>query len=357
MSLAHHKPCSPQFTSNFLQHQPPPATHNLQPPHLSNMPSYQERTEVNDQVKQKQIQESEFPESSLAKWFRSLCGKLDRIPITPVSSLDFEDLIRNCSIATPRSELDHRRLESEARLVTESCRFTAMDSKELVYFIKQGLALPFGPKVASQVCTKTVEAIDELALTYPPSEPHKKDRRWDYLKTTHNILGVYRFANWFETGTSGHELNAIVKFFRQNSILVQILCLLFSIIDPTTYRSYWSTFQNDSLASSTLFFHVSRRACFHRLVLLRNLQADAHKDCSEVPNGWVALVCWGDFSGGNLVFPDLGVKLDFQPRDIVFFRSRLLEHFITDFEGERSSMIFSARGDSNTQSPGTTDAL
>lgn len=39
----------------------------------------------------------------------------------------------------------------------------------------------------------------------------------------------------------------------------------------------------------------------------------------------------------NLVLPDLGVKLDFKP---VFFRSGLLEHFVTDFEGERSSMVF-----------------
>lgn len=87
-------------------------------------------------------------------------------------------------------------------------------------------------------------------------------------------------------------------------------------------------------------FKVSRRACFHGLALLRNLQVDAHKDRSDVPNGWVAMVCWGDFSGGYLALPDLGVKLDFKPGDIIFFRSRLLEHFVTDFEGERSSMVF-----------------
>ena len=52
------------------------------------------------------------------------------------------------------------------------------------------------------------------------------------------------------------------------------------------------------------------------------------------------MVCWGDFSGGYLALPDLRVKLDFKPGDIIFFRSRLLEHFITDFEGERSNMVF-----------------
>ena len=85
---------------------------------------------------------------------------------------------------------------------------------------------------------------------------------------------------------------------------------------------------------------VSRRACFHGLALLRNLQVDAHKDRSDVPNGWVAMVCLGDFSGGYLALPDLGVKLDFKPGDIILFRSRLLEHFVTDFEGDRSSIVF-----------------
>ena len=87
-------------------------------------------------------------------------------------------------------------------------------------------------------------------------------------------------------------------------------------------------------------FKVSRRACFHGLALLHNLQVDAHKDQSDVPNGWVAMVCWDNFSRGYLALLDLGVKLDFKPGDIILFRSRLLEHFVTDFEGERSSMVF-----------------
>lgn len=37
---------------------------------------------------------------------------------------------------------------------------------------------------------------------------------------------------------------------------------------------------------------------------------------------------------------DLGVKLDFKPGDIILFRSSLLEHFVTDFEGDRSSIVF-----------------
>ena len=53
------------------------------------------------------------------------------------------------------------------------------------------------------------------------------------------------------------------------------------------------------------------------------------------------MVCCRNFSGGYIVLPDLGVKLNFKPTDIMFFFcSRLSEHFVTNFEAERSSLVF-----------------
>ena len=141
----------------------------------------------------------------------------------------------------------------------------------------------------------------------------------------------------FATGT---KFNHVKKFIKSLSILVQLLGLIFLIIDPPVYKSYWKKLQEDSDKTAADTFHISRRACFHGLALLRNLQVDSHRDKSDVLDGWVAMVYWGNFDGGHLVLPDLQVKLDFKPGDIIFFRSRLLEHFVTDFQGERSSMVF-----------------
>ena len=55
----------------------------------------------------------------------------------------------------------------------------------------------------------------------------------------------------------------------------------------------------------------------------------------------MVMCCWGKFTDGNLVIPALKQRFEFQPGDVVIFRSCLLEHYITPFIGERSSIIFS----------------
>lgn len=85
---------------------------------------------------------------------------------------------------------------------------------------------------------------------------------------------------------------------------------------------------------------TTKRACFQRVVLIRNLAAQPHKDTSDYKDGWVGMCCWGDFTGGHLVIPILGIQLQFKPGDIVFFRSTLLEHYVLPFEGERNSLVF-----------------
>lgn len=43
----------------------------------------------------------------------------------------------------------------------------------------------------------------------------------------------------------------------------------------------------------------------------------------------------GEFTGGELVVPELKVQVALQPNDVIFIRSRLLEHFLAPFSGTR----------------------
>ena len=52
------------------------------------------------------------------------------------------------------------------------------------------------------------------------------------------------------------------------------------------------------------------------------------------------MTVFGEFEGGYLCLPDLGVRVPFQPGDVVIFRSALLEHYITSFKGQRYSLVF-----------------
>lgn len=311
---------------------------------------YEAQHRVNNEVKLKPQSREEVQEPTKAKPFRQLCGRVHKLPTIP-AAVDFDELVSRCSATVFRTEAEQIRLESEAILVAESCRITAArstDASELVYFLKNGLSLPFGPKTGTGISNDVKNAIDSLAECYPPPLPKETDPHYGQMKETHDTSGVYHFAYWMQDDhdtaptlsrdclSTGYNLNFMAKFFNQITGLVQSLGLLFLTIDPWMYQTYWTKFQNDLC----LYLNVSRRACFHGLALLRNVQVASHKDMSGAPMGWVAITCLGDFSGGNLVFPDLGIKLDFKPGDVIFFRSRLLEHFVGSFEGERSSLVF-----------------
>ena len=138
------------------------------------MPSYEERFVLNNLIIQNAAQPKEHQEPIKSAWFRKLSTKVDKISTT-ISSLNFDTLVQDCSKRISRSEAEHSTLGSQAQLVTTSTKYSTTDSKDLVYFWKQGLDVPFGPKVAREVREATENAIDELALEYPPPQPKRPD--------------------------------------------------------------------------------------------------------------------------------------------------------------------------------------
>ena len=52
------------------------------------------------------------------------------------------------------------------------------------------------------------------------------------------------------------------------------------------------------------------------------------------------MVCIGQFCQGSLVLPQLNLRVKFEPGDVIFFRASFLEHFLEEFQGERSALVF-----------------
>ena len=52
------------------------------------------------------------------------------------------------------------------------------------------------------------------------------------------------------------------------------------------------------------------------------------------------MICYREFEGRELCFPGLGLKLKHKPRDVIFFCSTLLKHFVSDFNENKTSLIF-----------------
>jgi len=76
------------------------------------------------------------------------------------------------------------------------------------------------------------------------------------------------------------------------------------------------------------------------MAVLHGAKVGIYKDRGDVKDGWVAMICCREFEEGELCFPGLGLKLEHKPGDVIFFCSTLLEHFVSDFDGNRTSLVF-----------------
>jgi len=65
-----------------------------------------------------------------------------------------------------------------------------------------------------------------------------------------------------------------------------------------------------------------------------------HRDTADYQNGICLVVVGGEFTGGELSFPELKMKFAVQPGDVIAFRSYLLVHEVLNYNGERYSAVF-----------------
>ncbi|RYP72174.1 hypothetical protein DL770_008004 [Monosporascus sp. CRB-9-2] len=75
-------------------------------------------------------------------------------------------------------------------------------------------------------------------------------------------------------------------------------------------------------------------------VLGINSFTERHVDKNDIKYGFASLIPLGDYKGGDLCFPQLGIKLDYQPGACVVFRGAELQHFVDDWTGYRIFLLF-----------------
>ncbi|RYP91982.1 hypothetical protein DL770_001903 [Monosporascus sp. CRB-9-2] len=68
---------------------------------------------------------------------------------------------------------------------------------------------------------------------------------------------------------------------------------------------------------------------------------ERHKDTADVKFGLATIVALGEYSaGGDLCFPQAGLALAYQPGCCVMFRGAEMEHFVSEWTGNRIFMAF-----------------
>lgn len=64
-----------------------------------------------------------------------------------------------------------------------------------------------------------------------------------------------------------------------------------------------------------------------------------HRDVKDIDGGLAGLFSIGDYEGGNLCVPDLGIKVPYRPGTCLIIRGGALDHLVQDFMGTRYFII------------------
>jgi hypothetical protein len=66
---------------------------------------------------------------------------------------------------------------------------------------------------------------------------------------------------------------------------------------------------------------------------------NVHRDVKESQYGYSCIVCCGDYTGGDLILWDLGIKIELRPGDLFLFPDSLIHHSIEAAKGTRHSVV------------------
>lgn len=192
---------------------------------------------------------------------------------------------------------------------------------------------------------------DNLCATIPKSLFEKDDKRFSKPCDPSQHHGVLHLGVWNQS-TSQHERPAYSKGFRaklldykdsathekiraflqENEILFRHVGGIFKRMDPELFEKY-NMLELPPMLDKTLFWP------FCMLALNRNCTSLPHKDLNDLSQGFCFLLCWGDFTGAEMTFRELGLKIPFKRGQILIFRSSLLTHWNQIAHGIRHSMV------------------
>ncbi|KAI0010968.1 hypothetical protein F4779DRAFT_575387, partial [Xylariaceae sp. FL0662B] len=74
-------------------------------------------------------------------------------------------------------------------------------------------------------------------------------------------------------------------------------------------------------------------------VLGVNGYTQRHSDINDIAGGMAGLVTLGDYKGGNMCLPQLGLKIPYAPGTCAVIAGDVLDHLITDYSGTRFFLI------------------
>lgn len=269
-------------------------------------------------------------------------------------NLSLEQMMNRPAKVMTKSAEGEAHFRNTLPIICENLIITTSDGCPLLVFLKGGLLEPWRPEQKREIRSRLDKAVQDLLSVYKPPKtaPDSRDAKWrSQAATDHKYHGRYYFGVWTAQGhkdvvltdhtrSAGYKSNAVTNLYRTLAPVAQTIGILFEGIDKPAYDRYCANYKRLAQNTDLYGLHFSKRDCWATLGLLINCIIGPHFDRQDAKDGYVADFTTGEFTGGELVIPELSVQIALQPNDIVFMRSRLLEHFLAPFSGERYAFIY-----------------
>jgi hypothetical protein len=120
---------------------------------------------------------------------------------------------------------------------------------------------------------------------------------------------------------------------------IEVLKFFFRLLDPELLEEYEKVAREIAKLEKIPFQTRRDIDPFIIKALLINVMTNEHKDLSDWQYGFAALVPVGDFTGGDLLLRELGLRIEAPSGCIQFMRGRELAHSIAKWEGRRFVVV------------------
>jgi hypothetical protein len=278
-----------------------------------------------------------------AKQIRNLCAKHDVIMI---SSLSFATLKKKPSKNTKvKWTLNQRKDAKDGCSLVKRCGtvWTDVEGMKLMHFFPNFISDDLATAVESEILNLT----QTISPPSPSGTRYHRFPEWKDSLPPGTPCGVYQYTVYptrFQVNQpvlsadsaskSGENVNAAFTFQLSSAVtsLSEKLSCALAGIDLDIFDKFrahvlaakqeWAVLRAQDKCNSQ---------CYIGVFVLVNVFTDEHLDDNDVIDGWAAMVALGKMEA-LLYFSDLGAKIPYQRRDVIFFRSALLRHFSEEFK-------------------------
>ncbi len=235
-----------------------------------------------------------------------------------------------------------------SQIAPTSMRHVAVDKNNLILY----LYLP--NTVQDHHCERMSLATLKLLLEFPKQFVKAKDRRHHGVSKD---VSVYHLLEWCPIGHQEQRcvsrqsigngktlaMDSIIETTESMENVRERASVLMALMDPVMYTTY-----THATATATKAYSRLLRACKRDVYLgcvINTGRVCNHRDWSDVFCGLSTMTPLGHFVGGDLVFPQLGVRLVYLPGTIVMCSTQAIEHCITAWFGIRVGTVHCSHED------------